>query len=38
SMLLNSVTVSFNGSQVPVPGALWLLGSGLLGLVGIRRR
>jgi hypothetical protein len=23
---------------VPIPGALWLLGSGLLGLVGIRRR
>lgn len=23
---------------VPIPGAVWLLGSGLLGLVGIRRR
>jgi hypothetical protein len=23
---------------VPIPGALWLLGSGLIGLVGIRRR
>ena len=23
---------------VPVPGAVWLLGSGLLGLVGLRRR
>ena len=23
---------------VPIPGAIWLLGSGLLGLVGIRRR
>ncbi|MCP3871891.1 MAG: PEP-CTERM sorting domain-containing protein [Desulfobacteraceae bacterium] len=23
---------------VPVPGAIWLLGSGLLGLLGIRRR
>ena len=26
------------GAPVPIPGALWLLGSGLLGLVGIRRR
>ncbi len=25
-------------SAVPLPGALWLLGSGLLGLVGLRRR
>ena len=26
------------GQVVPVPGAVWLLGSGLIGLVGIRRR
>jgi len=26
------------GSPVPIPGAVWLLGSGLLGLVGIRRK
>ncbi|MBN1615477.1 MAG: VPLPA-CTERM sorting domain-containing protein [Deltaproteobacteria bacterium] len=25
-------------STVPLPGAVWLLGSGLLGLVGLRRR
>ena len=25
-------------SQIPIPGAVWLLGSGLVGLVGIRRR
>ena len=25
-------------TAVPIPGAVWLLGSGLLGLVGIRRR
>jgi hypothetical protein len=25
-------------SSVPIPGAIWLLGSGLLGLVGIRRK
>lgn len=24
--------------NVPIPGALWLLGSGLIGLVGVRRR
>ncbi len=26
------------GTPTPIPGAVWLLGSGLLGLVGIRRR
>lgn len=27
-----------NVSTVPIPGAVWLLGSGLLGLIGVRRR
>ena len=27
-----------NVGAVPIPGAVWLLGSGLLGLVGIRRK
>jgi hypothetical protein len=27
-----------SASPVPIPGAVWLLGSGLLGLVGIRRK
>ncbi len=27
-----------NVAPVPVPGAVWLLGSGLLGLLGVRRR
>jgi hypothetical protein len=27
-----------NGAPVPIPGAIWLLGTGLLGLVTIRRR
>ena len=26
------------GTVVPVPGAAWLLGSGLLGLIGVARR
>lgn len=27
-----------NFSAIPIPGAVWLLGSGLLGLIGLRRR
>lgn len=26
------------GQQVPIPGAVWLLGSGLVGFVGLRRK
>ena len=29
---------AFGANAVPIPGAVWLLGSGLLGLIGIRRR
>ena len=32
----NFDNLSFN--QVPIPAAAWLLGSGLIGLVGIRRK
>jgi len=32
------VTTQAATSAVPVPAALWLLGSGLIGLVGIRRK
>ena len=33
----NSLTV-LSISNIPVPGAIWLFGSGLLGLIGISRR
>lgn len=31
-------TVTILSQTVPVPGALWLLGSGLIGVVGLRRK
>ena len=30
--------ISMEASPVPVPSAVWLLGAGLIGLIGIRRR
>jgi hypothetical protein len=35
---INLQSYSAANTPVPIPGALWLLGSGLVGLVGIRRR
>jgi hypothetical protein len=29
---------TYAASAIPIPGAVWLLGTGLIGLVGIRRR
>jgi hypothetical protein len=31
-------TVTLNSAPVPIPSAAWLLGSGLLGLLGLRRK
>jgi hypothetical protein len=31
-------TAMFGGSHVPIPSAVWLFGSGLLGLIGVARR
>jgi hypothetical protein len=36
--IVDSVSLKITGSPVPVPAALWLLGSGLVGLAGLRRR
>jgi hypothetical protein len=33
-----SVGLVVNPTAIPVPAAIWLFGSGLLGLVGIARR
>jgi len=30
--------IDFYGNPVPIPGAIWLLGSGLIGIIGIRRK
>ena len=34
----NTGGISVEVSQVPIPGALWLLGTGLIGLAGVRKR
>ncbi|NOU15464.1 MAG: VPLPA-CTERM sorting domain-containing protein [Methylococcaceae bacterium] len=35
---VDNIKIAANVSAVPVPGAVWLLGSGLAGLVGLQRR
>ncbi|MGD9504757.1 MAG: PEP-CTERM sorting domain-containing protein, partial [Syntrophobacteraceae bacterium] len=35
---LDAIGVIHEARAVPIPGAIWLLGSGILGLLGIRRR
>jgi hypothetical protein len=35
----SATNINFQGpAAIPIPGALWLLGSGLIGMVGIRRK
>ena len=34
----DQLDIPFTSAPVPIPGAVWLLGSGLLGLAGWRRR
>jgi len=34
----NEAYASTTGGQVPVPAAIWLLGSGLIGLIGFRKK
>ena len=36
--LSGDIDAIYSRNCVPIPGAVWLLGSGLLGLVGIRRK
>jgi hypothetical protein len=36
--LARNMNIAFNVQAVPVPGAVWLFGSALAGLVGLRRR
>lgn len=36
--LLDNVSVEKTSPAVPIPAAVWLLGSGLLGLIGFRRK
>jgi hypothetical protein len=35
---MDNVTIESRSAVVPIPGALWLLGSGLFGLAGFRRK
>ena len=38
SFATNSAFASYHMDAVPLPGAVWLMGTGLLGLLGIKRR
>ena len=37
-VLGNTVSNTFTVSSVPIPAAVWLFGSGLIGLIGVARR
>lgn len=34
----NSLSASFGATAVPIPATIWLLGAGLVGLLGVHRR
>ena len=36
--LLESASGTIHSAPIPIPGAVWLLGSGLIGIVGIRKK
>jgi hypothetical protein len=38
SLIDGTITIHYDYTAVPIPGAVWLLGSGLIGIVGLRRR
>jgi hypothetical protein len=38
SPVLDQGSVTVTASGVPIPGAVWLLGSGLMGLLGLKRK
>ncbi|BDQ33785.1 hypothetical protein [Pseudodesulfovibrio portus] len=38
SYAMEFISSTLRVSPTPIPGALWLLGSGLLGLIGLRRK
>ena len=35
---LNSGSITVTSNPVPIPGAIWLFGSGIMGLAGLRRK
>ena len=35
---LDAVEALNSGAHVPIPGAVWLLGSGLIGLAGLKKK
>ena len=38
STQMQGYVIEWNATPVPIPGAIWLLGAGLAGLAGLRRR